>query len=310
MRVVATGEPGAGNAVAVAVQRLGGRVVTRLDVVDGVVAELPAAAVDALSRAGGVRNVSVDRRGRLQAVDSTLGYDVGADEGSLYNVAQVTHAKDAWTKGFTGKGVDVALIDSGVAPVKGLTSGNVVQGPDLSFESQDPGLVHLDTFGHGTHMGSIIAGRDAVATGSAYAKPDSHIYTGVAPDARLVSLKVAAADGGSDVSQVIAAIDWVTQHAHDPGLNIRVLNLSYGTDSTQSPSVDPLAYAVERAWRAGIVVVVASGNDGTTRSQLAMPAIDPLVIAVGADDPHNSDSVGDDSSPASPSAAPRPATST
>ena len=188
VRVVATGEPGAGNAVAVAVQRLGGRIVTRLDVVDGVVAELPAAAVDALSRARGVRNVSVDRRGRLQAVDGTLGYDVGADEGSVYNVAQVTHAKDAWTKGFTGKGVDVALIDSGVAPVKGLTSGNVVQGPDLSFESQDPGLRppgHLRP--RHPHGLGIIAGRDAVATGSAYAKPDSHIFTGVAPDARLVS---------------------------------------------------------------------------------------------------------------------------
>jgi serine protease AprX len=294
LRVVVTGDPGAGSAVAAAVRSLGGRVTARLDVVDGVAAELPAAALDALKRAPGVRAVTADGRGRLQGVDTTLGYDVGADDGSLYNVGQITHAKDAWTKGFTGKGVDVALVDSGVAAVKGLTSGNVVQGPDLSFESQDPDMVHKDTFGHGTHMGSIIAGRDAVGTGSFYAKSDSHSYTGVAPDARLVSLKVAAADGGSDVSQVIAAIDWVTQHAHDPGMNIRVLNLSYGTDSTQSPAVDPLAYAVERAWRAGIVVVVASGNDGTSRTQLAMPAIDPLVIAVGADDPHGSDAVGDD----------------
>jgi serine protease AprX len=297
VRVIVTGEPGAGSAVAAAVQALGGRVTARLDVVDGVVADVPAAAVDALGHAPGVRGVTADHRGRLQGLDATLGYDVGADDGSLYNVAQVTHAKDVWTKGFTGQGVDVALVDSGVAPVKGLTSGNVVQGPDLSFESQDPDLVHVDTFGHGTHMGSIIAGRDAASTGSFYAKADSHSYNGIAPDARLVSLKVAAADGGSDVSQVIAAIDWVTQHAHDPGMNIRVLNLSYGTDSTQSPSVDPLAYAVERAWRAGIVVVVASGNDGTSRAQLAMPAIDPLVIAVGADDPRGSDSVGDDQVP-------------
>jgi serine protease AprX len=80
-------------------------------------------------------------------------------------------------------------------------------------------------------------------------------------------------------------------------MNIRVLNLSYGTDSTQSPSVDPLAYAVENAWRAGIVVVVSSGNDGTNRSQLADPAIDPLVLAVGADDPNGTDSIGDDTVP-------------
>ena len=56
----------------------------------------------------------------------------------------------------------------------------------------------------------------------------------MAPDARIVSIKVGDADGGTDVSQVIAAIDWIVQHAHDPGLNIRVLNLSYGTNSTQA----------------------------------------------------------------------------
>ena len=63
----------------------------------------------------------------------------------------------------------------------------------------------------------------------------------MAPDARIVSLKVGTADGGVDVSQVIAAIDWVVQHRHDHGLNIRVLNLSYGTNSTQTYDVDPLA---------------------------------------------------------------------
>jgi serine protease AprX len=298
VRVVVTGLAGEGPAVAGAVTAVGGHIDAFLQVIDGVTADVPAGAVDTLRSAPGVRSVSADTGGRLQGIDPALGYDVGADVGSLYDVAQITHAKDAWTKGWTGRGVDVALIDSGVAPVQGLTSGNVLQGPDLSFESQNPDLVHKDTFGHGTHMGSIIAGRDVAAAGNIYAKADSHQFTGIAPDARLVSLKVAAADGGSDVSQVIAAIDWVTQHARDPGMNIRVLNLSYGTDSAQSPAVDPLAYAVENAWRAGIVVVVASGNDGTNRTQLANPAIDPLVIAVGASDPNRTDSVGDDTVPA------------
>jgi serine protease AprX len=298
VRVVVTGVAGGGPAVAAAVTAVGGHVGAFLQVIDGVTADVPAGAVDTLRSAPGVRSVTADTGGRLQGIDPTLGYDVDSDVGSLYNAAQITHAKDAWTKGWTGKGVDVALIDSGVAPVQGLTSGNVVQGPDLSFESQNPALVHKDTFGHGTHMASIIAGRDVAATGATYAKADSHQFTGMAPDARLISLKVAAADGGSDVSQVIAAIDWVTQHARDPGMNIRVLNLSYGTDSTQSPALDPLTYAVENAWRAGIVVVVASGNDGTNRTQLADPAIDPLVVAVGASDPNGTDSIGDDTVPA------------
>jgi serine protease AprX len=293
--VLVTGtSPSARAEVARAVSLAGGHVDRTIAVIDGVSATVPAAALPELRTAPGVRSVTVDGKGHLQGLDSTLGYDVGGDDGSLYNIGQITHAKDAWSHGWTGKGVDVALIDSGVVPVKGLTSGNVIQGPDLSFESQDPALEHLDTFGHGTHMASIIAGRDTASTGSFYAKGDSHSFNGVAPDARLVSLKVAASDGGSDVSQVIAAIDWVTQHARTDGLNIKVLNLSYGTDSKQDPAQDPLDYAVENAWRAGITVVVSSGNDGTNRHELADPANDPLVLAVGADDPNGSDSIGDD----------------
>ena len=127
-------------------------------------------------------------------------------------------------------------------------------------------------FGHGTFMASIIAGHEPGVNPTA---GDSKSYMGVAPDARLVSVKVADARGATDVSQVIAGIDWVVQHAHDPGLNIRVLNLSFGTDSAQSYRVDPLAYAAEVAWNAGIVVVVSAGNGGPTDTGLTMPAADP-----------------------------------
>ena len=158
-----------------------------------------------------------------------------------------------WNAGDTGKGVDVAVIDTGVAPVAGLDApGKVINGPDLSLESQNPSLQYLDTNGHGTFMAGLIAGNDGQPGG----------YRGVAPDARIVSLKVGVADGGADVSQVIAAIDWVVQHRNDNGMNIRVINLSYGTNSTQPYNVDPLAYAVEQAWKAGIVVVAAAGNSG------------------------------------------------
>jgi serine protease AprX len=266
-------------------------------VIDGVTARVPAGAVDDLRLRPGVRSVTQDARGHLMGIDPTLGYDVAGDEGSLYDVAQITHAKDAWSHNITGKGVDVALIDSGVAPVQGLTSGNVLNGPDLSFESQNPALAHLDTYGHGTHMASIIVGRDQAATPGTYANAGSHLFVGIAPDARLVSIKVASSDGAADVSQIIAAIDWVTENAHSNGLNIGVLNLSYGTDSTQDASIDPLDYAVENAWRAGVTVVVSAGNDGTSRQALADPANDPLVVAVGADDPRNTDSVGDDQVP-------------
>ncbi len=287
---------GAVDAAAQAVHLVGGTVTRRLDLIGGVAAQVPASALRRLSQGPGVTAVSPDVRGRLLAYDSTLGYDPTGDFGSLYNVTQVANVQSAWKSGYTGKGVDVALIDSGVSETTGLTSGNVVNGPDLSLESPDPAVAHRDTFGHGTHMAGIIAGRDAVGTPKSYADPQKLV--GVAPDARLINIKVAAADGGVDVSQVIAALGWATQHAHDPGLNIRVVNLSFGTDSTQSYLIDPLAYAAEAAWRNGIVVVVAGGNDGTNRPTLSDPAIDPSIIAVGGEDPMGTVTTSDDTVPA------------
>jgi serine protease AprX len=224
-----------------------------------------------------------------------LGYDAVGDKGSLFNIAEVVGAHAAYTAGYTGKGVGVALIDTGVSPVQGLTSGNVVNGPDLSFDSQDPSTAHLDGFGHGTHLASIIAGRDVAGTPQSYA--DATRLTGIAPDANLVNVKVGASNGDVDVSQVIAAIDWVVQHRKDEALNIRVINLSYGTDSVQDSLVDPLAYAVENAWKNGIVVVVAGGNEGDTTTNLANPASDPHVLAVGAMDSAGTVTTADDTVP-------------
>jgi serine protease AprX len=278
------------------VARAGGTLGRRLPLVHGFAADVPVTALRSLAALPGVRSITPDAGGHLMSVDPTLGYDAAADEGSMSFVGTVVTARSAWAAGYTGKGVDVALIDSGVSRVKGLASGNVVDGPDLSFESQHADVRYVDTFGHGTHMASIIAGRDTAGTPASYLT--SGQFDGVAPDARIVSVKVATADGAADVSQVIAAIGWVTQHAHDYGLNIRVLNLSYGTDSTQSSALDPLSYAVEQAWRRGIVVVVAAGNDGTTRAELADPASNPYVLAVGAADPVNTTVPKDDLVPA------------
>jgi serine protease AprX len=225
-------------------------------------------------------------------------YVVGSDAYSMANVTTLLGAQSWWDAGYAGAGVDVALIDSGVAPVQGLaSSGKLIYGPDLSFESQSATLRNLDTYGHGTFMAGIIAGRDDSAV-SPYSSNPASTYRGMAPDARIVSLKVATADGGTDVSQVIAAIDWVVQHKNDTGLNIRVINLSYGTNSTQAYTVDPLAFAVEQAWKAGIVVVAAAGNSqwqrGNNAAGLASPAYDPFIIGVGASDTNGTATCSDD----------------
>jgi serine protease AprX len=159
----------------------------------------------------------------------------------------------------TGAGVDIAVIDTGVAPLAGLKA---IDGPDLSFDALNPALRFGDLHGHGTNMAGIVAG--------------------VAPGSRIVDVKVGAADGAVDVSQVIAGIDWVVENRNANGMNIRVINLAYDTDAATNYVTDPLTRAVENAWQKGIVVVVAGGNDGRAVKKLGNPAFDPFVIAVGA----------------------------
>ncbi len=275
-----------------AVTEAGGRIGRSLSIIDGFEAKVPASEIADLSRIAGVHSVTANRPIRL--LHATEGFDPATDNGSIYNVTKSMKAQDLWRSGITGRGVGVALIDSGVVPVNGLTaSGKVVNGPDLSFESQADNLRYLDTYGHGTHMAGIIAGRDdSVSTTNDLTNHDN--FAGVAPDAKILNVKVANAQGATDVSQVLAAIDWVVQHRDDNGMNIRVMNLSFGTDGIQDYTIDPLAYAAEVAWRRGIVVVVAAGNTGFGTAKLNNPAYDPYVIAVGADDTRGTTDTSDD----------------
>ena len=281
------------------VARAGGHVERRLGIINGLSARLPAGAADALRSAPGVLSVTGNGAVRLLST-VTEPYNPETDGYSLAAQEATAGVRQAWARGYTGQGIDVAVLDSGVAPVDGLaTPGKVVLGPDLTPESQDAATRYLDTFGHGTHMAGIIAGRDTAAadeTGSALVN-DVTNFLGVAPDARVVSVKAADRHGSTDVSQVIAGIDWVVQHAHDGGRNIRVLNLSFGTNAAQPYLIDPLAYAAEQAWLHGIVVVTSAGNSGSLDGRLTDPAIDPLVLAVGADETNGTVGASDDSIP-------------
>ncbi|MGX6608214.1 S8 family serine peptidase [Micromonosporaceae bacterium Da 78-11] len=203
---------------------------------------------------------------------------------SLADVRAIIGASTGAAAGLTGAGVGVALLDTGVAPVAGLPAAQIVNGPDLSFESQAANLRYLDSYGHGTHMAGIIVGNDT-ASGS----------KGIAPGVKLTSVKLGTANGAVDVSQVIAAIDWVVENRnHDPANPIRVINLSYGSGGDPAAWTDPLQFAVEQAWKAGIVVVAAAGNDGTGAATLSDPATDPFVIAVGAASTKGTVSTADD----------------
>jgi subtilisin family serine protease len=299
---------GAGDEVGEAIRGLGGEVVRRLGIIESIEVELPGNRVGALASMPEVASVTSNAPIQLlhhredhdkgPGWRNADGYDPQSEVSSMYSITQeITGAAEFWNQGLTGDGVGVAMIDSGVAPVEGLlTHGKVVNGVDLSFESQSAGLRHLDSFGHGTHMAGIIAGRDKRAPRNLEKRSSSH-FLGMAPDAHIVNVKVADSEGATDVSQVIAAIDWVVQHRYDNDLNIRVLNLSFGTDGVQDYQLDPLAHAAEVAWRKGLVVVVAAGNGGYGSAKLNNPAYDPYVMAVGAADGNGTYVAADDTIP-------------
>jgi serine protease AprX len=288
-KVIVQVEPGTERTVAARVEALGGKPGGAMKVISGFEAEVPVAAIDKLRAS--VNVVAVIERADVPFTDAF--WDSDKVSSSLYRIAKTIGATDAWKDGYTGHGIDVAVVDSGIAALPEF-EGRVVKGPDLSFDAGSA-LGGTDGFGHGTHMAGIIAGRARDAGADDELERDAKKqFVGIAPDARLIDMKVGAADGAVDVSQVIAAIDWVVQHRNTDGRNIRVLNLSFGTDGVQSYEVDPLTFAVENAWKHGIVVVVAAGNDGYGSPQLNNPAYDPYVIAVGAADTNATTSEGDD----------------
>ena len=255
--VIVIGRPGAD--VARAVRHVGGRVLVRQTIVEGVRAFVPARHVVALGCSSAVVSVTPNRGVNFQSNDAQ---DEAADGAGF---VRATGAPSVARHADDGAGIGVAVIDTGISPMADV-AGRVVYGPDLSGEGRI-----VDSYGHGTVMAGIIGGNGHDSAGA---------HAGMAPAATLISVKVAGRNGATDVSTVLQAMHWVD--AYRTQFNIRVLNLSWGTPSTQSPAIDPLDYAVERLWRDGIVVVVAGGNAGPNPGTILKPGDDPMVLTVGA----------------------------
>ncbi len=180
---------------------------------------------------------------------------------------QITGATTLWSQGDTGQGQTVAVLDTGIANSLPDFGSRVVDGVDLSGEANP----YQDSYGHGTFVAGLIASNGASSNGQ---------YTGEAPGADLVSIKVAGSSGVTSEFTVIQGVLWAI--AHEKSDNISVLNLSLGVKPPSSAATDPLDLAVEAAWRSGIVVVTPSGNFGPDNGTITSPGDDPLVITVGA----------------------------
>ena len=261
-RVIVQAATGSLAAVESAAEKLGAHVVSTQKSLDTFVVDLPANLLDDLRHVP----ASAPRPGTCGSTSAASPASRARRVTSATSQTE-TGATDYWHNGFFGQGVDVALLDSGVLPVNGLTTSNkLVIGPDLSYESRSRSLRGLDTFGHGTHMAGIIAGLDDGLSPTSYPSTSDN-FVGMAPGSRIVSLKLADAHGQTDVSQVIAGIGWVVEHAHDPGMNIRVLNLSFGTDA-------PRRTTASTPWRApprspGTAGSWSSHPPGTARRRTA-----------------------------------------
>src|SRR3954467_10473324 len=212
----------------------------------------------AVGRASAAASASLRTHGYRVAADAPVQLDaVPAPQTSSTGRLSVRELTNANLFG-NGAGQDIAVVDSGVNAVAGLT-GRVVQGADFTGTGSDDG------YGHGTFVASLAAGNGADANGNRTG------IVGAAPGPRIVSVKIADDNGRSTVGQVIAGIGWTIDHRAD--YNISVDNLSLSASRSSSYLADPLDALVEAAWFSGITVVASSGNEGT--SVRSAPGNDP-----------------------------------
>ena len=179
--------------------------------------------------------------------------------------------------GVTGQGVTIAVIDSGIASSHPALSGRVIA--SVNKVSGDTQVT--DMFGHGTHIAGIIAGNATASAGV------TNLYSGgIAPGAKLVSVRVLGNDGFGWTSDVIAGIEWVITNRDL--YHIRIINLSLGHPVTEPSATDPLDQAVFKATSYGIIVIASAGNagkaaDGTPiLGGITSPGNSPYAITVGA----------------------------
>jgi len=245
-----------------------GEVTDVLPIIDGVSARVPQNELSLIGAHGGM--VFPDRPIRMQSAS------YGDGLASAYPTE--VGATSLWHGGTAGAGVTVAMVDTGVADVPDL-AGRVVAAANITRESS-----FLDTFGHGTFQAGLIAGTGASSNGR---------YVGVAPEAQILSVKVADATGGTTLGQVLAGVqlvDWSAQR-----FNVRVMLLAIDSDSPFPPEIDPLSRALRTAWSHGIVVVVPAGNSGPDAGTIATPGEDPVLLTAGSVYDNNTSDISDDS---------------
>jgi subtilisin family serine protease len=243
----------------------GGRVSRRLDGMGLVVVEAPRTAIRQLAADSQIAYISPDRLVQPTGfVEETTG-------------TTLVRTILGGSASLDGKGIGIAILDSGIYNKHNAyldsNKNNIVFSKDFTGENNTSD----DFYGHGSHVATLASGSQSFA---------SNAYRGIANKASVLNLRVLNSLGFGSASTIIAALDWCV--ASKATYNIRVINLSLGTDAKDSYKNDPLCLAARRAYNAGIVVVAAAGNSGRDLygnkiyGGIHSPGIEPSVITVGA----------------------------
>jgi serine protease AprX len=262
---------GTAQAIAAKAVAAGAREVVALDAIDVVTARLSTEAVRAVRSDTRVSFVAADTVVTATGDTPHFEDDDGAPPPSP--VSDAVNARRAWSRS-TGQGVTVAIMDTGIARHPDL-EGSVVARVDFVGDRptmEDPG-------GHGTFVAGLIAAH-------------GRTYRGVAPDAKLVDLRVLDERGNGTMHAVLAAFDWLLENRAE--YHIQLLNLSFGARQTTTYHRALLSGVVESAWFAGIAVIAAAGNDGPQPGSVTNPGADPFVITVGSLDDRGTATFADD----------------
>lgn len=199
------------------------------------------------------------------------------DNHNDFYYSRVLEADRLHQAGITGSGVTVAIVDSGLWEAEPL-SMNTEGKPRIparfdAITNKEPEEMS-DESGHGTHMTSVLAHNAHAGSGR------DGSFKGVAPDVNVIPVKVFDAAGSGDFLDIIRGVQWVVEHREK--YDIRIMNMSLAAQPRFYYWDDPINQAVLQAWRAGITVIVAAGNEGPDWSTVGSPGNNPYVITVGA----------------------------
>ena len=282
-QIIITVNPGCRDAIIAGLGRHGDRVTGDFPLIEAISGEVHSRDVEALAANPCVTTISADaevhagaagRRARTAAAEPVASQTLTSTLRETLGLPR--HAGLDPTVP-TGSGVGVAVIDSGIAPSADF-SGRVAAFYDFTRGTSRKESAPYDDYGHGTHIAGLIGSSGALSNGE---------FQGVAPNVRLIVLKVLDGTGAGKTSDVIRAIEFVV--ANRARLGVQVINLSLGHPIAAPAAFDPLVQAVERASAAGLVVVASAGNFGQKESDgsagytgITSPGNAPSAITAGA----------------------------